>query len=164
MYFDQILVHRSVFPTIPNHLLEFFRETEESFWHLFFFLYTYASSMEDVCNAMDDSLREVEWATHDLCGDGLTYEKALGELHGLFTIFATNATRQMPFLRNPRDGSVISDVRVELHDAQTMKIHIEFTEEKSANLIPLAINIMNNGSPNAARTPLLNHHSDTNII
>ena len=76
MYFDQVLVHRNVFPTIPRYILEFFREEEESFWHLFFFIFTYACNLDDAYNTLDDSLREVEWANHDLAGDGLTYEKA----------------------------------------------------------------------------------------
>lgn len=164
MYFDQILVHRNVFPVIPRHILEFFREEEESFWQLFFFLFTYACSLDDAYNTLDDSLREVEWANHDLAGDGLTYAKALEELQAIFVNFATSATRQLPFLRNPPRDTVISDVKVALYDETTFRIYIEFSEERSANLIPLATNLINKGHPHAERTPLINHRANPSVI
>lgn len=143
MYYDQILIGDDILPDIPDYLTDFFREPEESFHQLFLFVYTYADNEYAAYQSLDDALKDVDWADHDLVGDGLTYKKAVTELSHIFRSFAIKADRQIPFLRKPPEGIMIADVRVMRFDKSTFKLMLEFCEGNGGNSMPLMDTIHN---------------------
>lgn len=143
-YYDKIIVFKDIFPPMPQKVLEFFRETDDGFQALFFFLFTYVHSEGDIWQAIDDALSEVDWANHGLGDDGYSYQNALTDAVAAFNAFFSAADRQIGFLRRLPEGIVISDITVIDYDPNSLLLNVQYEEVSTCH----ALTVTNPGVPN----------------
>lgn len=128
MYFDTILVPRYLMPKIEKELLEHFRECEESFQKVFFYIFTFVEpSSDDVWSYFDQLLSDVDWVHHELSDNKQdSFEEALWKVVNNYMLFHERATPFLNFLRDRPSWMLIDDIEIHYHDAETIMLKISF--------------------------------------
>lgn len=126
MFADRILVPRNIVPPLPQRAIEYMRHDEASIYFLFFYMFTYVESGDDVFSTLESTFHEIELESPP--GGDYDYSTALSELFTAFESFYANAERPLACLRSVPPGIVIADITVLSHDNHTLLLQLEFEE------------------------------------
>lgn len=134
MNFDKILIERNAIDALPEQTLDFFRETEDAFWNLFFYTYAFTHTPQETVDAIDDSLQACEWTGHGLMESDYDYQQASEDVLQAYHNFSRHMDRHLPFLKRQPLDIVLVDVTVWPQDSNTVGVRLSFTDQEGNDI------------------------------